>query len=226
MCFWAEATPAPTHWSGACALSTHQLNRPVGSTYEYTAVNQWVLGLLVQTVSGQSFEDYVQQHIFTPLDMRNTYLSPIEARTHGMATGYRFWFGRPVAFEAPYQRAEAPATWLIASAEDMAHFLSAQLGGGRYGNASILSPEGITAMQQAVVPQGNRDMYWGMGWDVGQLNGIPAVWLWGDGPNVHAKIVLVPAGRWGIVVMENAEPLLAKAMGDRRIDQTAVCKVP
>jgi len=81
-------------------------------------------------------------------------------------------------------------------------------------------------MQQAVVPQGNRDMYWGMGWDVGQLNGIPAVWLWGDGPNVHAKIVLVPAGRWGIVVMENAEPLLAKAMGDRRIDQTAVCKVP
>src|SRR6266498_1629286 len=53
------------------ALSTHQLNRPVGSTYEYTAVNAWVLGLLVQTVSGQSFEDYVQQHIFAPLDMRN-----------------------------------------------------------------------------------------------------------------------------------------------------------
>src|SRR6266540_417422 len=203
------------------ALSTHQLNRPVGSTYEYTAVNAWVLGLLVQTVSGQSFEDYVQQHIFAPLDMRNAYLSPIEARTHGMATGHRFWFGQPIAFETPYQRAEAPATLVIASAEDIAHFLVAQLGGGRYGNASILSPEGIAAMQQAVVPQGNHDMYWGMGWDVGQLNGIPAVWRWGDGPNVHAKVVLIPAGKWGIVVMENAEPLLAKANGDRRIDQTA-----
>ena len=203
------------------ALSTHQLNRPVGSTYEYTAVNAWVLGLLVQTVSGQSFEDYVQQHIFAPLDMRNTYLSPIEARTHGMAVGHRFWFGQPVAFATPYQRAEAPATWVIASAEDMAHFLSAELNGGRYGNASILSPEGIAAMQQAVVPQGNHDMYWGMGWDVGQLNGIPAVWRWGDGPNVHAKVVLIPAGKWGIVVMENAETFAAKATGDRRIDQTA-----
>ncbi len=203
------------------ALSTHQLNRPVGSTYEYTAVNAWVLGLLVQTLSGQSFEDYVQQHIFAPLDMRNAYLSPIEARTHGMATGHRFWFGQPVAFETPYQRAEAPATWVIASAEDMAHFLSAELNGGRYGNASILSPEGIAAMQQAVVPQGDGDMYWGMGWYVGQLNGIPAVWLSGDGPNVHAKIVLVPAGKWGIVVMENAETFAAKATGDRRIDQTA-----
>jgi hypothetical protein len=103
----------------------------------------------------------------------------------------------------------------------MAHFLIANLNGGRYGQAAILWPEGITAMQQPAVAQRTPGTSWGLGWDIGPANGIPAVYRWGDGPNAHAKIVLIPESQWGVVVLENAEPLLAKILGDRRIDQTA-----
>ena len=49
-----------------------------------------------------------------------------------MATGYRWWFGFPVPATLPFSRAKLPAGFIISSAEDMAHFLIAQMNGGRY----------------------------------------------------------------------------------------------
>lgn len=56
-------------------LSTVVLTKPVGTTYQYSSANYAVLGLLIQSVSGQSYEDYIQQHIFAPLTMRHSYTS-------------------------------------------------------------------------------------------------------------------------------------------------------
>src|SRR5215210_2429669 len=50
-------------------LSDVQLSHHVGATFEYTDANYDVLGLIVQRVAGQSYESYVQKHIFAPLDM-------------------------------------------------------------------------------------------------------------------------------------------------------------
>src|SRR5947209_3610862 len=56
-------------------LASVRPDRPVGSSYEYSNLNYLILGVVVQAVSGQSYEQYVQQHIFAPLDMRQSYLS-------------------------------------------------------------------------------------------------------------------------------------------------------
>ena len=47
----------------------------------------------------------------------------------------------------PYIRAELPAGFLICSAEDMGHYLIAQMNGGQYHDHSVLSPQGIAFMQ-------------------------------------------------------------------------------
>ena len=105
------------------ALHTWQLNRPVGTRYEYCNANYDTLGLIVQTVAGQSYEAYVQQHIFAPLQMRQSFTAAVDALPHGLATGYRSWFGIPRPYDAPYPRAHMPSGYIISSAEDMAHFL-------------------------------------------------------------------------------------------------------
>src|SRR5438132_11756842 len=46
------------------SLVTVTLDRPVGSRYGYCSANYDILGLIVQTVSGQPYATYVQQHIF------------------------------------------------------------------------------------------------------------------------------------------------------------------
>jgi CubicO group peptidase (beta-lactamase class C family) len=67
------------------SLGTVVLDRPVGSLYEYCSANYDVLGLTVQRVSGQSYATYVQQHIFAPLQMHDSFASEQEARRDGLA---------------------------------------------------------------------------------------------------------------------------------------------
>ena len=186
------------------SLRDYELTQPVGKAFQYSTVNYAVLGLIVQTVSGQSYEAYVQEHIFTPLDMRSSYTSQSEAQAHGLASGYRYWFGQPIAADLPFNRSLAPAGYLISTAEDMTHYLIAQLNDGHYVDHALISPQGIASMHQPAVSQGDDQSFYGMGWKIGPTNGVPTVWHDGSTFNYYANMTLVPAGRWGIVILQNS----------------------
>ncbi len=189
---------------------TVELNRPVGSTWEYSNAGYTTLGLVVQTVSGQGYERYVEEHIFAPLGMQQSFTDDVKAKEAGLASGYRYWFGMPVAGEAPFPRGALPGGFLMSSGEDLAHYMIAHLNDGRYGSASLLSPAGIAALHQgaAAVPEssgaGGDDMRYGMGWYTGERNGMAAVWHPGDTSDFHADMLLVPEGRWGIALLMNS----------------------
>lgn len=115
----------------------------VGASFEYANTNYSVLGLLVQTVSGQAYETYVQQHIFAPLQMSHSFASEQDARGDGLAQGYQVRFGVPVPTTLPSPRDLLPAGYLISTAGDMAHYLIAQLNGGRFEHTAVLSYSAI-----------------------------------------------------------------------------------
>lgn len=191
------------------ALSSVTLMQPPGATFQYSNANYETLGLIVQVVSGQSYEAYVQQHIFAPLDMNNSFLFREEAREQGAATGYRYWFGLPVPFEMRYNRGIVPAGFIFSSAEDMAHYLIAHLNGGRYGSTSVLSPAGIAELHRPAVRTAGgpivTDEFYAMGWFVREKDGLMTVSHAGSTPNFHTNLVLIPEGEWGIVLLMNAE---------------------
>ena len=183
-------------------LRTAELVSPVGTTFNYSDANYMILGLLVQTVSQQPYEVYIQQHIFQPLDMRHSYTSQDQAMRAGMATGYRYWFGFPVAFDAPYLRDQIPDGYIISTAQDMSHYLAMYLGDGRYQGKVLLSPTGIAQMEDPAVAVAAGTDY-GMGWYVTTWGGVDALYHGGDVSNFHTGMVLVPHGNWGIIILEN-----------------------
>jgi CubicO group peptidase (beta-lactamase class C family) len=123
----------------ARSLSTLKLTRPVGAAFEYSNLNYNLLGLIVEAASGESYPAYVQAHIFAPLHMSHSYTAQALAQQNGLAVGHRYWFATPVAVtNLAIPRGSLAAGGLISSAEDMAHYLIAQLNGGRYGEAQIL----------------------------------------------------------------------------------------
>src|SRR5215207_6000466 len=136
----------------ARALSTLELTRPVGSKFEYSNMNYNLLGLVIEAASGESYEDYIQNHVFAPLQMSHSYTSQPEAKQNGLAVGHRYWFAIPFAEpNHPIPRGSHPTFLLTSSSEDMAHYLIAHLNEGRHGDTQIFSAAGIDELHHPAV---------------------------------------------------------------------------
>jgi len=212
-------------------LRTVVLDSPVGSRHEYCSCNYRVLGLIVETVSGQSFESYMQQHVFAPLQMQHSFAAEAPAQRDGLAQGYQWLFGLSVPINRGYNTSNVPGGYLISSAEDLCHVLIAELNGGRFGAASVVSAAGVAAMQQPGVLTGHSDgSGYGMGWVNGPVGGVPVIYHNGAGLNFHSLLLMEPHGRWGVVMLVNANSILAtasfQALEAGVIDQLAGRPVP
>ena len=198
---------APTIEEFVRELQTVRSGAAIGARYEYCSGNYNVLGLIVEAVANQPFGAYVEQHVFAPLGMRHSHAAEAPAREDGLARGHRWLFGRTVPYDA-YQPSGLPSGYLIASAEDMARFLAAQLNGGQLDGVSALSPAGIAAMHAPSVATGAGGSY-GFGWEVGERGGVPAVSHRGDNVGFHTWALLQPETGWGAILLVNANGTLA-----------------
>lgn len=174
------------------ALSAAELNFAPGEAFEYTNTNYDILGLIIQTVSGQSYEEYIEEKIFVLLDMKQSYTSLDEARAGNMTRGYYPFFGITTAYDhlMPYSRIVKPSAGLFSSAEDLTHFLITHLNQGQYQGNSILSQEGITALHTPGIEFSENAGY-AMGWSVFSFPDIAAAT-----PDSSTPIGLTHAGEW------------------------------
>jgi len=189
---------------------------PPGQSFTYANANYATLGMIIQSVTGQSYEDYVREQVFAPLDMHASFVTEAEAARHGLATGYRWWFGFPVPADLPFNRANLPAGFVISSAEDMGHFLIAQMNGGRYRERAVVSPGGIAIMQAE--PPANT---YGMGWETARLNGRRLINQDGSSGNYQASLFFDPETRVGVFMtanIVNALDTIASAHGTSNLD--------
>jgi CubicO group peptidase (beta-lactamase class C family) len=192
----------------ARALSTLVLTRPVGSAFEYSNSNYNLLGLIIEVASGESYADYTQNHIFTPLDMSHSYTSHAVAKRNGLAVGHQYWFATPFAApNMPLPHGSIPGGGLISSSEDLARYMIALLNGGRYGDAQILSGAGIDELHRGV---GDFEAYglslgqYGMGWFVDEIGGTKLVFHGGTLPDFGSHMALLPEQKKGVLLLFNA----------------------
>lgn len=193
-------------------LRTVKLSQPVGEGFQYSNINYTIAGLVVEAASGQPYADYIAQHIFAPLAMRHSYTTPAPALADGLAMGHLYSMGRMVADIGVEPPAYQPAGFVSTSVEDMSRFAVAQLNGGRYGSATVLSAKGIAQLHHPAIPVGAihaglKDTHYGMGWVIGPINGTPAIWHNGDTGRFHAMLIMAPERGTGIVLLANASGL-------------------
>ena len=188
---------------GVRYLRTKTMRGPPGRPSGYSNANYETLGLIVQTVSKMSYEEYLKRSVFAPLSMHNTFTSQTEAMRHGMAEGHRWWFGLPVATTLPYNRAELPAGYIIASAEDMTHFLIAEMNAGRYANASVLSPAWMLLRHSQPPVRG-----YGYGWEFAESNGRMLLNHDGGTATFQSALFIDPDAHVGVFVATNADNAL------------------
>ncbi len=123
---------------------------PAGSTPAYSNYATGLAGYVVERVSGQSFDDYIEQRIFAPLDMTNSsFRQPLPPRLEEhMSKGYSV----ASAETEPYELVKpAPAGSLASTGADMAKFMIAHLQQGSYNGAQILKPATAREMHRTML---------------------------------------------------------------------------
>ena len=172
---------------------------PPGLVPAYSNYGAALAGYIVQRVSGQPFDDYVEAHILQPLGMQYaTFRQPLPAAlAPHMAKGYA-QAGAPAK---PFELVNAAAAGaLSASGEAMARFMLAQLQGGSYNGAQILAPATLREMfdyRRAAVP-GLPAM--ALGFYHMDRNGQDILGHAGDTQWFHSELALFPQQGVGVFV--------------------------
>ena len=101
-----------------------------GERFEYGTLNYTILGLVMEGASGQSYESFMEEQIFSPLGLANTFANRDHAYETGrMSQGYAtsfIFFTNPN--DSPEARGSVPTGYIISSASDMARWMNIQLG--------------------------------------------------------------------------------------------------
>lgn len=113
---------------------------PPGTTPAYSNYATAMAGYILQRVSGESFDDYIDNHIFHPLGMMHcTVRQPLPAALKDMMSNGYSVASQPAK---PFEFVEAsPAGSSSVTGAEMAHFMIAHLQDGKYENTQILRPE-------------------------------------------------------------------------------------
>jgi CubicO group peptidase (beta-lactamase class C family) len=176
---------------------------PPGTTPAYSNYATTMAAYIVERVSGQNFNDYVEEHEFKPLNMTHaTFRQPLpEVLKPLMSKGYLLGSGEPKGFEFVQV---APAGSLSASAVDMTHFMIAHLQNGRYGDGQILMPETAVEMhaRQDGWPAAMHAMC--LGFYEQSQNGHRTIGHGGDTVSFHSNLHLILDSNVGLFVSYNS----------------------
>ncbi|KQY95018.1 MULTISPECIES: serine hydrolase [unclassified Brevundimonas] len=130
-----------------------------GTAYEY-GVSLDVLGLVIQRVSGMSFEAFVRTRLLDPIGMPDTDWRLPADKADRFASFYAFTASGPIRIDSPATTAYAqPVTLfaggagLLSSTRDYLRFLTMLLDEGRVGDRRVMRPETARLIHTNILPE-------------------------------------------------------------------------
>ncbi|MFY0605929.1 MAG: beta-lactamase family protein [Cyclobacteriaceae bacterium] len=197
---------ADTEYSDGVAIVGYE----PGSQYMYSGAGYTILQLLIEEVSGLSFQEYMTQEVFQPLEMHHSTFVPSDKPNIQLAQVYR----SDGTTRAMNQFTALAAASLYTSTEDLSKFLLASIS-----NNPVLSPKTITQMTTPETFINEIGVY-GLGPHLYSQNDENSNIIGHDGSgnnaiNTAARIDLI--SKDGIIILETGNYRIASALSDEWI---------
>jgi CubicO group peptidase (beta-lactamase class C family) len=177
---------------------------PPGTIPAYSNYGVGVAGYIVQRVSGQPFEQYVEQHVFSPLKMEHStfYQPPPTPLRRLPSEGYPADTEKPpIGFEIFNP---VSAGGVSSTAADMGRFGQALLNGGELDGNRILKPETVQAMWTPQFRSSDRMPPICMGFYETWRNGLRWIGHEGDLVAFHSLFMLEPSKKLMLFISYNS----------------------
>jgi CubicO group peptidase (beta-lactamase class C family) len=175
------------------------LSTPPNTVFSYSNLGMALLGVSVEKISGQAFNDYMGQHFFQPLGMTGSGFA-------SRAVTKAYDHNKPIEV---FSLRDMPAANLLSNVVDLSQFVKMQFAEGRAGNQLILLPATTREMvrvQNANLPL-TFDSHVGLGWLLSgiQVPGAGRVASHGGSlPDSHSMMSILPDHKLGVVILTNS----------------------
>ncbi|MCL4691000.1 MAG: beta-lactamase family protein [Candidatus Hydrogenedentes bacterium] len=184
----------------------------VKGSWDYSNLHFTLLGRVIQAVSGESWQEYLRDHILAPAGMPHTtgYASVLYGFDH---TAQPMVLERGEWRVSPLRKTDATmhaAGGMGSSADDLARWIRLHLNDGEIDGASIVSRDSIAAMLNPEVEPGTRFFRFdrplmGLGWYLGEYEGERLVHHFGSYVGAHAHVSFMPEHGIGVAVVANSD---------------------
>jgi len=199
--------------------------QPMRETFLYNNLMFSAVGYIIELKSGKTWEQYVRQNIFEPLDMTTTTYTisdMLKQPDHGVP--YREKRDSFELYPIPYYEdteGVAPAGAIISNVSELSHWLVALMNDGKYNGKQVLPPEVLKATMQPAIglpnALGEALGYWevlnpdyGMGRQTASYRGRLMTFHGGDLPGFHSQVSFLQNDKIGAIVLvigDHAAPL-------------------
>lgn len=192
-------------------------NMPVSnfrSSFSYSNILYNALGLIIEKVSGSSWEDFIQLEILDAIGMRNSISDFKKSSNTKSASPHRFIDykdGQIYPAAAAFPESNGPTGGIRSTSSDLSKYLSLFLKNGIINSDTIIQPRTIKEFWEPHVRSGD---YWtrdgsfsayGLGWFLTDYATKRIMFHPGGGGGVSSLISLIPSEDIGIVALTNLD---------------------
>ncbi|MGB9005041.1 MAG: serine hydrolase, partial [Candidatus Aminicenantales bacterium] len=188
---------------------------PLRQTFLYNNMMVTAAGYLIELQSGKTWEEFVRERIFKPLDMKSsgfTVAEMLKQEDHGVP----FTEKRDTAelYELPYYEdtaGMAPCGAIVSNIQEMSHWLMALMNDGKYGDKQVLPAKVLKATLAPAIALPNTSAetmgFWevlnaayGMGRLTASYRGHLLTYHGGDLDGFHSQVSFMPREGIGVIV--------------------------
>ncbi|MEM7369592.1 MAG: serine hydrolase [Bacteroidota bacterium] len=187
------------------------------TSYGYSNLMFLLAGEVIEVVTGQSWDAFIEERFFDPLEMSrsNTSVRRLESLDN-VATPHSYRLGD--IFPVSYRNVDnvGPAAAINSSVTDMGHWLQLQLNRGTYNKQNIVRPSIIaethTSHTLRPLSQTFRSLYphthfrtYGLGWGKMDYHGNLLISHTGGMDGMYSYTGFIPEKNLGVVVLSNRD---------------------
>jgi CubicO group peptidase (beta-lactamase class C family) len=178
---------------------------PREKEYKYSNVAYAILGHVIESISRESYSDFITNHILKPLNMTETLVLP-RSNTPNLATGYKYRKpGHPRAVEPFTDMAAMVSAGNMASTiVDLSKFLSLQFQEEALEENHILKCSTLKEMRRVHWLRPDWKSGRGLGWGIYHIKNQVKISHTGYVPGHTSSISAIPEDKFGVVVLTNA----------------------
>ena len=170
-----------------------------GSRWEYSNYGFILLGAIIEKVSGQSYYDYISEHVYGPAGMTSSSSEPEDVAVPDRSIGYTRMAGpdlHPNTDTLPYRGTSAGGGY--STVDDLLKFANA------LEDHKLLNAEFTDMLTTGKVDA--RGARYAFGFEDQMINGVRCVGHGGGAPGMNGDLEICPGPGYVIAVLANMDP--------------------